>query len=188
MKHASLLAAAMAAAALIAMTNSAIAQQERIWRPPGGDQVDGDVQLFRQVNFNGPHIRVQTAVRDLGITWPVRSIRVNSGAWQVCTGVNFTGTCRTLSGNQAVITSSMSQIRSLSPVVEPPFGGGGGQSLRGMATENTLPLLVAGLGIGWLVWKSRRDWGRKYPLPSRGNGRGRNGPPPRYSDALADEE
>ena len=62
------------------------------------------------------------------------------------------------------------------------------QSLRGMATENTLPLLVAGLGIGWLVWKSRRDWGRKYPLPSRGNGRGRNGPPPRYSDALADEE
>ena len=29
----------------------------------------------------------------------------------------------------------MSQIRSLSPVVEPPFGGGGGQSLRGMAAE-----------------------------------------------------
>ena len=136
MKHASLLAAAMAAAALIAMTNSAIAQQERIWRPPGGDQVDGDVQLFRQVNFNGPHIRVQTPVRDLGITWPVRSIRVNSGAWQVCTGVNFTGTCRNVTGSQAMVASPLSQVRSISPIVERPTPSpGGAASLRGMAAE-----------------------------------------------------
>lgn len=134
MKHASLLAAAMAAAAFIAMTNSALAQQERIWRPPAG-QVDGDVQLFRQVNFNGPHIRVQTAVRDLGITWPVRSIRVNSGAWQVCIGVNFTGTCRNVTGSQAIVASPLSQVRSISPIVERPTPSPGGASLRGMAAE-----------------------------------------------------
>lgn len=133
MRHAPPLLAAMAAAALIALTSTALAQEERIWRPPGGNQTEGDIQLFRQANYNGPHIRAQTAVRDLGITWPVRSIRVNSGQWRVCSGVNFSGTCRNVSGSMALVASGLSQIRSLSPVDEPPFGGGGGQSLRGMA-------------------------------------------------------
>jgi hypothetical protein len=127
------LIAAMVAASLIAAANSALAQEERIWRPPSGGHADGDIQLYRLPNFSGPHIRAQTTVRDLGITWSVRSIRVNSGRWRVCSDVNFGGTCRNVSASMAVVISPLSRIRSVDPIAE-PSAGGGGPSLRGMAS------------------------------------------------------
>src|SRR5262245_56979674 len=134
MKHAPFLVAVAASAAVLAAANAALAQEERIWRPPGGNAAQGDIQLFRQPGFRGPHIRAQTAVHDLGITWSVRSSRVNSGRWRACTGLNFTGTCRDLTGSMAVVTAPLTRIRSLNPIAQPPTGGGGGgPSLRGMA-------------------------------------------------------
>ena len=133
MKRNALLIAAAAAAALVAATNAALAQEERIWRPPSGATAQGDIQLFRDAGFRGPHVRAQTTVRDLGITWAVRSIRVNSGRWRVCTGLNLAGTCRDVNGSMAIVSAPLTRIRSVNLVAQPPTSGGGGPSLRGMA-------------------------------------------------------
>jgi hypothetical protein len=127
-----LFAAILTAGALIGV---AAAQEERFWRPPSG-QGDGEISLYRQNGFAGPHIRVQTAVPDIGRDWVVRSVRVTRGRWQLCTGVNFTGQCTTVAQSLStiMIASPIVRTRSLRPIVEtPPGGGGAGPSLRGMA-------------------------------------------------------
>jgi beta/gamma crystallin len=129
--------AALFTAALLAAALSASAQEERVWRPPGGGQGEGEISLFRQTNFQGPHIRAQTAVPDIGAAWTVRSVRIARGQWELCTGANYTGRCNIVrqdAGNISLI-SPLARTRSLRPVSNnpPPAGGGAtGPSLRGM--------------------------------------------------------
>lgn len=130
--------AMFAAATLAFALTSASAQEERIWRPPGGGQAQADISLYRAPNYQGPHIRAQTAVSDLGVNWRVRSVRVTRGEWQICSGVNYTGFCRTIDEDIPVIAalSDNSRIRSLRPAPREPSGGGNaGPSLRGMSSE-----------------------------------------------------
>lgn len=130
--------AMFAAATLAFALTSASAQEERIWRPPGGGQADADISLYRAPNYQGPHIRAQTAVPDLGIAWRVRSVRVHRGEWQVCSGPDYGGVCRTIDDDIPIIAalSDNSRIRSIRPAPRQPGGGGNaGPSLRGMASE-----------------------------------------------------
>lgn len=130
--------AALLAAVLIAGGFlTATAQEERLWRPPSGNG-DGEISLFRQQSYQGPHIRAQTAVPDIGRDWIIRSLRITRGQWELCTGANFTGQCTTVSQSlsNVIIASPIVRTRSLRPVVNnpPPSGGGAtGPSLRGMA-------------------------------------------------------
>ena len=130
-----LFAAVLAAGALI---SAASAQEERFWRPPSGGQAEGEISLYRQNGFAGPHIRAQTAVADIGRDWVIRSIRVTRGRWQLCTGANYSGNCTTVtqSISTIIIASPLVRTRSLRPIVDNPppgSGGGAGPSLRGMA-------------------------------------------------------
>lgn len=128
--------AGLLAAALIMSAASAAAQEERTWRPPTG-QGDGEISLYGQANYQGPHIRAQTGVADIGRAWIVRSIRVSRGRWQLCTGANYTGQCTIVSQSIGAIllASPIARTRSLRPVVErpTPSGGNAGPSLRGMS-------------------------------------------------------
>ena len=124
----------LAALVLAGATTFASAQEERFWRPPSG-QGEGEISLYRQAGFQGPHIRVQTGVPDIGRDWIVRSVRVTRGRWQFCTGVNYTGQCTTVtqSVSTILIASPIVRTRSLRPIVEnAPGNGGAGASLRGM--------------------------------------------------------
>jgi hypothetical protein len=130
------LAALFAAVLTASAITAAAAQEERFWRPPSGGQAGGEISLYRQNGFAGPHIRVQTAVPDIGRDWVVRSVRVTRGRWQLCTGVNYTGQCTTVtqSVSNIIIASPIVRTRSLRPIVEsPPGAGGAGPSLRGMS-------------------------------------------------------
>lgn len=126
-----------AAFALFALVTSAAAQEERIFRPPGGGNAQGEISLYRAPGYAGPYIRAQTAVPDLGINWRIRSIRVGEGEWQLCTGPNYTGECTNLDRDLSVIlqNANLSRTRSLRLAPQTPGPGGAGPSLRGMAAE-----------------------------------------------------
>ncbi len=114
--------------------------QDARFRPPPGWSGRHQATLYRERNFAGPAVSVQRAEANLGVTWPVQSIRVQNGQWQICTGPSFTGRCDILTRDVPVIAESYRRIRSIRPVYDvtpapPPGGGGGGQSLRGMAAE-----------------------------------------------------
>jgi Beta/Gamma crystallin len=135
--HITFAAAALAATLLFA---TASAQEERLWRPPGGGQGDGEISLYRAPNYAGAHVRSQTAVADLGLNWQIRSIRITRSDWQLCTGPNFGGACQTLRQGVATIAplSPLARTRSMRPIVnQPPPGGGSGNgpNLRGVTAE-----------------------------------------------------
>ncbi|AHE55722.1 beta/gamma crystallin-related protein [Sphingomonas sanxanigenens] len=119
--------------------------QDARFRPPPGWSGRHQATLYRERNFAGPAVSVQRAEANLGVTWPVQSIRVQTGRWQICTGPSFTGRCDILMRDVPVIAESYRRILSIRPVYDvapprPPGGGGvgggtGGQSLRGMAAE-----------------------------------------------------
>ncbi|MFT3727051.1 MAG: beta/gamma crystallin-related protein [Terricaulis sp.] len=116
---------------------AASAQEERFWRPPGGAQADGEISLYRQQDYQGPSLRAQTAVNDIGRDFITRSVRVSRGRWELCTGANFTGQCSIVSQSQSnlIISSPLVRTRSLRPADNnpPSSGGAAGPSLRGMA-------------------------------------------------------
>lgn len=131
-------APAIMAVSVIAAAGVSLAQQERIFGHPGGGAINADVILYRLPNYMGPYVRVQTPVANLGVNWRVRSIRLNSGQWRVCTGANYNGNCTVLRNSVPQISAGadLSSINSLTPigVVQPPVPGhGAGPSLRGMA-------------------------------------------------------
>jgi hypothetical protein len=65
----SLSAVVALAAASLAFPIEGVAQEERIWRPPEGGRADAEVVLYRETDYDGPSIRIQTAVPDLGLDW-----------------------------------------------------------------------------------------------------------------------
>lgn len=133
----------LAGAALLALPVSGAGQQadERFRPPSGGYQPEAII--YRDANYSGPAVAIQREESNLGLAWQVRSIRIQRGQWQVCTGRNFTGKCSTVTRSEPNVASQMRRIVSMRPL---GWGGGGGpgyppprpqpnQSLRGMAAE-----------------------------------------------------
>ncbi len=89
--------------------------------------------LHRDTLFNGPLQSIRAAAPTLNLEWDVRSIRVRSGEWQICTGRNYTGTCRTIDRDQPTLSSQFRRIQSIRPTGG--FGTGLGDSLRGATAE-----------------------------------------------------
>ena len=107
------------------------AQAEPLSRPP--QQSSLEALLHRDALFRGPVQSVRAATPTLNLDWDVRSIRVRSGEWQICTGRNYTGTCRTIDADQPNLTGQFRRIQSMRPTGG--FGTGLGESLRGATAE-----------------------------------------------------
>lgn len=133
------LATGLAGAASLLAT-SAIAQQDRMLRPPQ----QASATIYRDAYFAGPAVYVDGNRPDMGLAWPVNSIRVEAGRWQLCEKTRFRGTCRTYDVTTAQLTfrggHKVQSIRLLGG----GGGGGGGigpvvpgpnPSLRGMAAQ-----------------------------------------------------
>jgi hypothetical protein len=107
------------------------------FHPPQSGNVPGanvlEAIVHRDNLFGGPFQSISSAQPNLNLAWDVRSIRVRSGEWQICTGRNYTGRCTTVDRDQPTLNPQFRTIQSMRPTGG--WGTGLGQSLRGAASE-----------------------------------------------------
>lgn len=105
------------------------------------------VTVYRDPGFRGPAVAVERANANLGLRFPVSSVRVARGEWELCSEPNFRGRCLLVAQNTANLRATygwagpLQSVRPRNdgppPFGPPPGGGGGGRSetLRGMASQ-----------------------------------------------------
>lgn len=115
---AAMITATIACALTMLNTTSASGQEDRRLDPP-------EATFYRDMGFNGPAVRVDGERPDLGLAWPVNSIRVRNGRWEMCEQRNFRGRCTTVDRDTPVLGSVIRGItvQSIRPVGN--WGGGG---------------------------------------------------------------
>lgn len=104
----------------------------------------GEATIYRDIGFQGPAVFVGDAKSNLGLVWPVRSIRVRSGTWELCARTRYRGPCARVSADEADLRRvsrllyAVQSMRPLGdPVTQPPVPPEppAGTSLRGMGAE-----------------------------------------------------
>lgn len=110
-----------------------MSQADERFRPPAQGAGGLEAIIHRDTFFNGPFQSVTTSRPDLNLGWEVRSIRVRSGEWQICTGRNFMGRCTTIDRDTPTLNPQFRSVQSMRPTGG--WGTGVGQSLRGVASE-----------------------------------------------------
>ena len=109
------LAAACVASAVV-LVGPVTGQQVQ---PPRG----AEATIYRDVGYNGPAVAVSQANNNLGLAWPVNSIRVRNGRWELCERTNFRGDCRTVDRDTLMLGNV---LRGITVQSMRPLGGGGG--------------------------------------------------------------
>jgi len=136
--------------------------EERMYRPP-------EATIYRDAGYRGPAVFVGEAKTNLGLAWPVNSVRVASGRWELCEKTRYRGQCRTVERDTPMLGSV---LRGMTVQSMRPVGGGGGggwnpnppandQSTRGNfaefhtqpGTNGTRVLWSAGTGRRASIWK-----------------------------------
>lgn len=101
---------------------------------------NGEATIYRDAGYSGPAVYVNKAQPDMGLNWPVRSIRIKSGTWELCARANFRSPCIRVSADTPNLSGRLgrqSMMQSMRPVggqivqPHPPAGA----SLRGMGAE-----------------------------------------------------
>ena len=117
----SILAAAMASmGAGFLATSTAQTPDDRMVRPP-------EATIYRDAGYRGPAVFIGEAKPNLGLAWPVNSIRVPNGRWELCERTRYRGTCRTVDRDTPMLNNILRGItvQSIRPVGSD--GGGGWQ-------------------------------------------------------------
>lgn len=101
-------------------TSTAQTPEERRYRPP-------EATIYRDAAYRGPAVFVGEAKPNLGLAWPVNSIRVASGRWELCEKTRYRGTCRTVERDTPMLGTVLRglTIQSIRPVGSGGGGGGG---------------------------------------------------------------
>lgn len=112
-----ILAAVAAMGAGMLATSSAQTPDERLYRP-------AEATIYRDAAYKGPAVAISTARENLGLAWPVNSIRVAGGRWELCQKTRYRGTCRTVDRDTPMLNNVLRglTIQSIRPV---GTGGGG---------------------------------------------------------------
>ncbi|MGC6401583.1 beta/gamma crystallin-related protein [Sphingomonas sp. FW199] len=122
-----------------------------------------EATIYRDLGYRGPAVAVQEAQPNLRLSWPVTSIRVTRGRWQLCAEPNYRGMCITVDRSEPNIAGRLgprSALQSMRPMGGGGGGGGGGDtgnpgpSLRGMASE---------------FFPAPRRFGERIPACARGS-------------------
>ncbi len=125
--------------ALITLATGASAQTDKM-APVGR----GEATIYRDLNFQGPAVFVGDAKSDLGLSWPVRSIRVRSGLWELCARSRYRSPCVRVSADEADlrrVSRLLYAVQSMRPLggpqIQPPVQPDppAGTSLRGISSE-----------------------------------------------------
>lgn len=97
-------------------TSTAQIPDERRYRPP-------EATIYRDAAYRGPAVFIGEAKSNLGLAWPVNSIRVASGRWELCEKTRYRGTCRTVERDTPMLGNV---LRGLTIQSIRPVGSGGG--------------------------------------------------------------
>lgn len=125
--------------AVLAAATTAGAQTDKM--APHGQ---GEATIYRDLNFQGPAVFVGEAKPNLQLSWPVRSIRVRSGLWELCARTRYRAPCAKVSADEADLRNvsrvlyAVQSMRPLGgPQIQPPRPPEppAGTSLRGMGAE-----------------------------------------------------
>lgn len=113
-----LAAAAVLMGAGLLATSSAQTPEDRLYRPP-------EATIYRDAAYKGPAVFIGEAKPNLGLAWPVNSVRVANGRWELCEKTRYRGACRTIDRDTPMLNNIMRglTIQSIRPVGS---GGGGG--------------------------------------------------------------
>jgi hypothetical protein len=127
---------ALAVSATLAIAATAWAQTDKM-APIG----QGEATIYRDLNFQGPAVFVGEAKENLGLAWPVRSIRVRWGTWELCARTRYRSPCARVSADESDlrrVSRVLYAVQSMRPIgyappvqPDPPAG----TSLRGMSAE-----------------------------------------------------
>src|SRR3546814_8844974 len=117
----SILAAAAASmgAGFLATSYAQTVETERFRfdRPP-------EATIYRDAGYRGPAVFIGEAKPNLGLAWPVNSIRVPNGRWELCERTRYRGNCRTVDRDTPMLNNVLRGITVQS--IRPVGGGGGG--------------------------------------------------------------
>lgn len=96
--------------------------------------------IYRDINYTGPAVAIQSEEPDLGLAWRVKSIRVPQGEWQLCSQPNYRGTCVTVNQDRTRLgVFGAGLVVQSARYTGGNWGGGnvgnGGESLRGMMSQ-----------------------------------------------------
>lgn len=95
------------------------------------ERQDSGVTIYRDSFYRGPAAFVGEAKPNMGLAWPVNSIRVHRGSWDLCERPNYQGQCLTFTRDTTILGSpdwgmTVQSIR--------PTGGG----LIGVEADNRI--------------------------------------------------
>jgi len=111
-----LAAAAASIGAGFLATSSAQTPEERAYRPP-------EATIYRDAGYRGPAVFIGEAKPNLGLAWPVNSVRVPNGRWELCEKTRYRGNCRTVDRDTPMLNNV---VRGLTIQSIRPVGAGGG--------------------------------------------------------------
>jgi len=112
-----------------ATSNAQTVETER-YRPP-------EATIYRDAAYKGPAVFIGSEKSNLGLAWPVNSVRVASGRWELCEKTRFRGNCRTVDRDTPMLNNIIRglTIQSIRPVGS---GGGGGWNPQPPANDQTV--------------------------------------------------
>ena len=137
-------AASLGAGALVS-SSAQQPQQDRMYRP-------AEATIYRDAAYRGPAVFIGEEKPNLGLAWPVNSVRVASGTWELCEKTRFRGTCRTVDRDTPMLGNI---LRGITIQSMRPIGGSGGypapptndQSVRGNFAEFHTPPTTRGTRV-----------------------------------------
>ena len=91
--------------------------EDKMLRPP-------EATIYRDAAYKGPAVFIGEEKSNLGLAWPVNSIRVASGRWELCERTRFRGQCRTVDRDTPMMGNILRGITVQS--IRPVGSGGGG--------------------------------------------------------------
>lgn len=91
--------------------------EDRMARP-------AEATIYRDASYRGPAVFIGEAKPNLGLAWPVNSIRVKSGRWEMCERTRYRGQCRTIDRDTPVLNNVLRGLTIQS--IRPTGSGGGG--------------------------------------------------------------
>ena len=109
-------AAASIAAGFLATSNAQTVETER-YRPP-------EATIYRDAGYRGPAVFIGEEKPNLRLSWPVNSIRVTRGRWELCERTRYRGNCRTVDRDTPMLNNVLRGITVQS--IRPAGSGGGG--------------------------------------------------------------
>src|SRR3989344_5858592 len=74
--------------------------------------------IYRDIGYRGPSRTLTGPSPDLALQWPVRSIRVQRGVWELCALPNYRGLCTRYEASERSIPSAREYTQSARPLTD----------------------------------------------------------------------